>query len=168
VDTVGNAYVVGTGSRTVFKIRPTGLISTIMDQIGHDIDSPLGIAVDAAGNAFVSGGYSSNAFKIAPDCNDNDIPDGTDIAAGTSIDCNGNIAPDECDTIENGDANGDADVDLDDYAAFFDCAAGADQEPTPSSPECASACLSAFDLDGDNDVDLIDFALLQVVFTGRM
>jgi len=42
------------------------------------------------------------------DCNNNQIPDSCDIAAGTSHDCNGNSLPDECD-IANGtslDANG--------------------------------------------------------------
>jgi hypothetical protein len=32
------------------------------------------------------------------DCNNNDIPDVCDLAAGTAYDCNGNGVPDECDT----------------------------------------------------------------------
>lgn len=42
------------------------------------------------------------------DCNDNDIPDVDDIAAGTSADCNENSVPDECDIAEGAscDANG--------------------------------------------------------------
>ena len=80
------------------------------------------------------------------------------------MDCNANAVPDECDTIDNGDFDGDGTVDLDDYAAFGDCMAGPDQEPQPSLPECIDACLGAFDFDGDNDVDLIDFAVFEGVF----
>lgn len=36
-----------------------------------------------------------------PDCNNNGVPDSTDISNGTSQDCNANLVPDECDT-ENG------------------------------------------------------------------
>lgn len=32
-----------------------------------------------------------------PDCNENGVPDDTDIQVGTSADCNGNGVPDECD-----------------------------------------------------------------------
>ncbi len=34
--------------------------------------------------------------KCEPDCNENDVPDEEDIAAGTSQDCNGTGIPDEC------------------------------------------------------------------------
>ena len=36
------------------------------------------------------------AYEYGDDCNDNDISDDQDIAAGTSIDCSGNGIPDEC------------------------------------------------------------------------
>ncbi len=36
------------------------------------------------------------------DCNENGIPDGTDIADGTSLDCNANGIPDECDIADVG------------------------------------------------------------------
>jgi len=36
--------------------------------------------------------------QAAPDCNNNGMPDGLDIAVGTSLDCNGDCIPDECET----------------------------------------------------------------------
>jgi hypothetical protein len=36
-----------------------------------------------------------------PDCNENGVPDGDDIAGGTSEDCNGNFVPDECDIADS-------------------------------------------------------------------
>ena len=59
-------------------------------------------------------------------------------------------------------ADGDLTVDLHDYTAFTDCMAGPDQELQPSLPECINACLAAFDFDGDDDVDLIDFGMLTM------
>jgi len=57
-----------------------------------------------------------------------------------------------------GDADGDGDVDLFDYAAYVDCVTG------PGGRR-ADAC-ELFDADGDGDVDLHDFAPLQVHFSG--
>ena len=42
--------------------------------------------------ALVTGGVQ----LAPPDCNDNGVPDDTDISTGTSIDCDGNTVPDEC------------------------------------------------------------------------
>jgi hypothetical protein len=59
-----------------------------------------------------------------------------------------------------GDADGDSDVDLADYALFTDClSAGGPDVITP--PDCRE-----WDLTGDSHVDLRDFAYLQTVFTG--
>ncbi len=54
-----------------------------------------------------------------------------------------------------GDADGDGDVDLTDYAVFLDCVAA------PDGVSC-----DVFDFDGDADVDVNDFGVLQIVFTG--
>jgi len=68
-------------------------------------------------------------------------------------------------TEPRADYDGDGDVDLDDYAAFVDCAAGPNQPPAPSLPGITfSDCLDAFDADFDRDVDLPDFADLCRVF----
>ena len=107
---------------------------------------------------------------IGADCNGNGIPDWQDIANcegdPACSDCNDNGLPDECDTIGGGDFDVDGDVDLDDYTALADCLAGPDETPTPSAAECVDACLAAFDVNDDADVDLADFAGFQAVFTG--
>ncbi len=57
-----------------------------------------------------------------------------------------------------GDANADTRVDAFDYAAWFDCISGSGVQRDP-------AC-DVMDFDRDNDVDLLDFASLQIAFTG--
>jgi hypothetical protein len=57
-----------------------------------------------------------------------------------------------------GDIEPDGDVDLDDYAALFDCLGGPDVLPSPPPPLTAALCRIAFDLDIDGDVDLRDVA----------
>ncbi len=78
------------------------------------------------------------------DCNGNAIPDGCDIEDETSPDCNENGLPDECDIARgiSADANGNNVPD-----------------------ECDSGGIPG-DLDGDGDVDLIDFSTLSVCFGG--
>ncbi len=62
------------------------------------------------------------------------------------------------DLVLLGDADGDNDVDMDDYAAFASCLGG----PLDSvEPEC-----EALDLDDSGTVDLHDFLAFQMVFTG--
>ncbi|MCH8252177.1 MAG: hypothetical protein IID36_06970 [Planctomycetes bacterium] len=50
------------------------------------------------------------------------------------------------------------DVDLFDFAALLDCVTGPGEG---ALPDCAT-----FDLDGDNNVDLVDCGVLQLAFTG--
>lgn len=57
------------------------------------------------------------------------------------------------------DDDRDGDVDLADFAGFFECLSGPDAETVPR--EC-----HIFDTDGDQDVDLMDYAALQGLFTG--
>ncbi|HPF37739.1 MAG TPA: NF038122 family metalloprotease [Phycisphaerae bacterium] len=59
------------GVQEVFTISDADL--RMLDLIGYDID-----------------------FNVAPDCNNNGVDDATDIASGTSDDCNQNGTPDEC------------------------------------------------------------------------
>lgn len=56
-----------------------------------------------------------------------------------------------------GDYDGDADRDLGDFAAFTRCFSGAD--PVENSP--SEICLSRFDLDDDDDLDLDDLGALR-------
>ncbi len=81
-------------------------------------------------------------------------------------DCNGNGIPDECDTISGGDFDGNGVVGLGDWSAFVDCMAGPSAPPNPSASQCAEMCLQAFDLNGDNVVDIVDGAELLVTFAG--
>lgn len=59
-----------------------------------------------------------------------------------------------------GNCDGDADVDMDDFAAMAACLAGPGQSP-------ATGC-ECDDTTGDGDVDLADFASMQEAFTGEM
>lgn len=58
-----------------------------------------------------------------------------------------------------GDCNTDGGVNLFDYSPFEACLAG--PADGPLSPECA-----CFDLDGNGTVDLVDFGLFEVAFSG--
>ncbi len=59
-----------------------------------------------------------------------------------------------------GDADADGDIDLWDLAFLIDCTTG--PEVAIGDPVCR-----IFDFDFDNDVDLIDFSVMQIVFTGE-
>jgi len=63
------------------------------------------------------------------------------------------------------DFDRDCTIDLDDFVAFADCAAGPGLTPTPSGTDEAT-CRAVFDLDDDLDVDLDDFASFQARFGG--
>ena len=65
-----------------------------------------------------------------------------------------------------GDADGDGNVDLDDYSGLFDCLAGPAIAPSPTCPITPQGCLNAFDFDDDTDVDLFDFAMFTIAFDG--
>ncbi|MFO1010154.1 MAG: choice-of-anchor E domain-containing protein [Planctomycetota bacterium] len=71
-------------------------------------------------------------YLYAPDCNQNDVPDETDIANGTSHDCDHNGVPDECQP--DCDADGTPDVcepDCDHDGTPDDC----DKTPCPECKE---------------------------------
>jgi len=84
----------------------------------------------------------------------------------TAADCNFTGIPDDCEFVGAGDFDGDGDITLDDYAAFWDCLAGPDVVPQPMWLQCSQSCLEVFDHDLDTDVDLADFAGFQQVFAG--
>jgi|GEM_PF-4870147 len=71
------------------------------------------------------------------------------------------------DTMQTpGDFDWDGDVDLNDYAVFFDCFAGPGAAPQPKPPTTPRGCLAVFDFDDDKDIDLCDFGGFGSAFTG--
>ena len=83
----GDAVIYSGGDEVVFSSLPTnGILSINPDGIAS-VNSPTNFAG-------VSG--SITVTTSAPDCNANGIPDSTDIASGTSTDCDFDGVPDEC------------------------------------------------------------------------
>ncbi len=110
---------------------------------------------DACDNCPLTGNWgqedvNSDGVGDVCDCNANGRADLTDIAEGTSTDCDGNGIPSEC---ELGDFNGDLTVDITDYEAFRLCYSG-------PGGSLGTGC-DAGDFDCDNDIDLHDFAAFQ-------
>ncbi len=68
--------------------------------------------------------------------------------------------------MSGGDFDGDGNVDIGDYAAFFDCRTPPNTPPNPTPPATLFRCLSAFDFDIDHDIDMRDFAGFAEAFTG--
>ena len=63
-----------------------------------------------------------------------------------------------------GDINGDNLVDGADAAAFADCLGGPNTAPVPGAGLHPMQCTTTFDFDGDEDVDLTDYATFQALF----
>lgn len=72
--------------------------------------------------------------------------------------CSPGICKEPCTT----DADRDGDVDLDDFRELLSCLGGPDKDVAVNDPSCACR-----DTNGDGHVDLLEFAALQVAFTGR-
>lgn len=66
-----------------------------------------------------------------------------------------------------GDADCDGDIDGDDYTSFEECLTGPDITIDPTPPSTQQSCIDGFD-DGDNDIDLVDFAAFQQGFDGAL
>jgi hypothetical protein len=172
-------------------------VSPVFDShIGYPMDSPkLGdyyhmlsdnLGVNVAYAATFNGEQDIYFLRIGPwDCNSNEIDDAQDISEATSIDCNDNDVPDECEYRV--DVDGDGLTTLEDFATFrlgltgpHPFAAhravphgpknsGRDEVDPPSSPLVKGGggdCAELLDADHDGDVDLGDFYLLSHVFVG--
>lgn len=122
------------------------------------------------GDQFFTVGVNPDT-PVAFDCNSNGIPDECEIDVNSTApggpffciqncdaDCNDNGSPDDCDMA--GDNNGDGTADDTDVAQLAACADGPASMVSP-------ACQCLLDQDGDGDVDLADFALLQGVLVGN-
>jgi hypothetical protein len=95
------------------------------------------------------------------DCDLDGTGDACAISGGLSQDCNGNGLPDECETIESGDFDGDADIDIGDYTGLFDCLTGPCVAPPCDAASYVEPCCAIGDFDADGDVDLRDFGAFQ-------
>lgn len=131
------------------------LQDVLVDDFGLDLTGwTLWLAWDVSDDGQVIVGYGTN-------------PSG-DLEAWKAVmprvrDCNSNGVPDDCEAVP-GDFNGNAYTDLSDFIDFADC-----QTEPCSDPPCApvlyeSPCCILADSDGDGDVDLDDFAAVQVSF----
>ena len=160
---------------------------------GGDVDWVLQMTLDE-GCVYVTGETSSSDFPVTmgaydegynggecdtfiaqldkdlgadEDCNGNGVADHIDIAVGTSEDCNDSGVPDECELDFDGDGlidDCDPDIDNDGVPNDDDVC---DFTPTHLPPEYVEPDGSVKgDLDGDCDVDMEDFNMLQARFTG--
>jgi len=59
----------------------------------------MGLFKPGIPNSFTAAAQVPSVLLGPADCNNNTIPDATDISNGTSLDCNGNNVPDECETF---------------------------------------------------------------------
>ncbi|MES2947189.1 MAG: hypothetical protein V4858_01485 [Pseudomonadota bacterium] len=65
VDSGGNVYVVDGGNRSLRKITPGGLVSTLVDGSGTSlIGEPRGLAIDASGSLYVTDYTSHAVYKL--------------------------------------------------------------------------------------------------------
>ncbi len=104
------------------------------------------------------------------DCNGNGTLDICDIGNGTSEDCNFNWVPDECEPDFDGDGLiDDCDDDIDDDGVLNDddvCDYTPPGAPIVTDPQDPLYGTLRHDSDGDCDVDLDDWTLMQQEFTG--
>ncbi len=109
-----------------------------------------------------------------PDCNGNGIPDDQDLAGGAD-NCNANAIPDECEP----DSDGDGIIDDCDICLGHDDRADADGDGMPDGCDACPGTLPGLDVDAfgcplspradfnrDGDVDLEDFAYVQLCLSG--
>jgi len=64
------------------------------------------------------------------------------------------------------DFDADGDIDTRDWRPFIACMDGPETQPDPAFPVTLLHCVTAFNFDGDRDIDLVDAAELMRRFTG--
>ncbi len=105
--------------------------------------------------------------ECEPDCNGNAVPDDWDIATGTSLDCNSNGVPDECElTGHDCNTNGVPDK-CDIQAAFGGGCEGTAYPPCDTDYNhngVPDHCEPCGDLNGDTQVDELDYAIMLAGF----
>ena len=101
------------------------------------------------------------------DLNDDGAPDVSmlDLNSGRRLilanNGGGQFAP-----VQPGDQDADGDTDLDDHVWYADCMAGPGSSPVSTGGLSEQLCLFYFDMDGDNDIDLLDGAYFNQSYTG--
>lgn len=90
--------------------------------------------------------------RCFPDCNGNGVSDVADIESGGSVDCDGDLVPDECQP----DGDGDTVPDTCDVCSGFDDRADADRDGAPDGCDLCPGFDDRVDTDGDGDPDCID------------
>ncbi len=110
-DSAGNLLVVDRDNHRLQMFDGSGTFLTKWGSLGGlpgELNRPYAVAV-GVDDAYVYVNDSSNdrvqkfcfsgAVATCDDCNENGVPDGKDVAAGTSTDFDGNGVPDECDPL---------------------------------------------------------------------
>jgi len=106
--------------------------------------------------AWTAGGAPAFFAACQVDADSDGVPDGDDDCSATP----GGVIVDQR-GCPKGDFDADGAVELDDWASLAHCLAGPFRRPAPTPPTSVPQCFNAFDNNGDNDVDLEDFAFFQ-------
>jgi hypothetical protein len=148
---------------TALSFNDVGPFSTDMTRIGSsNVRANTTFQVPGADST----GRLDNMVLLVPstDCNGNDLPDECELDGN---DCNTNGIPDGCEADFDGDGLiDDCDPDIDDDGVLNEVD-NCDFTPTSLPAHLIEPDGSILgDLDGDCDVDLVDYAIMQERFTG--
>lgn len=157
---VSNTIITGNDARDRAQIPDPGSVMTVRFSIvdggwpgDQNFDADPGFVDDANGEYHLS--------SDSPPINAGG-PDFQPEAGETDLDGHARV---RCDSVDVGtyefgvgDWGCDRDVDLFDFAHWFDCFAGPNADPFPDACE-------AFDSNADGDVEFAEFAILQLAFT---
>lgn len=160
---VGAYIVADVRAQSIWTFRYDGNQLTDLQEVHSDLNPGGGLTLgpplstfgeDALGELYICEVNSGEIFKIIPavgtyaDCNNNNISDACDIAAGSSDDVNDNGIPDECECAGDIDTNGI--VDTQDLLILLGCYG------IPTS-ECANPLA---DINSDGFINAIDLTFL--------
>ncbi len=66
IDTSGNLYVADSGNRSIRKMTPTGVVTTVVDGTNGQLGSPRGIVVDSTGTLYVTDYSAHVIYRVTP------------------------------------------------------------------------------------------------------